>query len=281
MSISLNPKKFSAGTFLEEGVYEFTKCRWASNDYGGAASKPALVFETTLVDVDGEEKVQFWSAGDLSNFAPTEDGSDIVQVGQRATLSQSSNVYELLKSMLDAGFPEDKFDEIGSRANGYNGLRAYIILRDQKPRTGRGIEPAPVSTTGADGERKRQIPVVRSIERLPWEAPAAGTVPAAAPKPAAAPRPSSAPPAVAAPAPTPASAASSADEEELDNIASSIIFTVLGDNGGRVGRAKLVQPALNNPDYAAIRPGLMKRLSGNWAAERGLIKFEGTDAVLA
>ncbi len=162
---SLNPKKFSTGTIFEEGVYEWTNCRWEEYDYNGRAPRAVLALAVDLVGEDGEVHDQRWSAGDLKHFAPSEDGSDLLQVGSRETLTNSTNVYDLMKSLLDAGFPEDRFDQIGSKVAGYNGLRTYIVWRDQKSREGLAEPPKQVLQSECERENVA-APAIGLADRL-------------------------------------------------------------------------------------------------------------------
>ena len=76
-------------------------------------------------EADDDERFihQFWSAGNMDHFRPSMDGKEptggtgmeigpgvyAIRVGQRTALNNNTNAAQLMRSLLDAQFPREKF----------------------------------------------------------------------------------------------------------------------------------------------------------------------------
>lgn len=112
-----------------------------------------------LVDDDGVESVQHYSAADPSRFLPGQDGRELVPVGAATNLNKSSNFFILMNGLINAGFPENKVD---NDISVLEGLYAYWIGVPEPKRVG-------LARTAEQDARVRVIPVPSQIHRLPWE----------------------------------------------------------------------------------------------------------------
>jgi len=155
-------------------IFQYTK------KDGSPALKPdgtparATAAALTLLDDDGNENLQHYSAGDPERFVPSSDGKTLVSVSGAESISKSCNFHILMNALVNAGFPENKLDDDISTLDG---LYAYWIGVPEPKRPG-------LVRTAEQEARTRVIPVPSVIQKLPWEKAKAGTrVPAAgAPK---------------------------------------------------------------------------------------------------
>jgi len=158
--VSLNPDTFTAGGAGPSDVnVTFVKCRFAEYDYNGTVEKPTLALECELL-VEGEKNttLQYFSAGDLNRFQPSEDGRQLEKVGSAETLNNNTNFNTLIKSIRDAGFPSDKLDTEELGIGALDGLYAHVQQIPQQKRA--GLEGS------KDG---KTVMVVDKILKLPWE----------------------------------------------------------------------------------------------------------------
>ncbi len=131
-------------------------------DYAGKASKPVPGIEFILLTEEGEEVSQFWSVGKPEDWQPSSDGKKIEAIGRAVALNVSSNGAYLIKSIVNAGFPEDKItDEITC----FEGMEAHFIRT--APATKRNVPARPARADGRVFEDT--ILTVDKIHKLPWE----------------------------------------------------------------------------------------------------------------
>lgn len=106
--ISLKPSDaVHGGGMVPEGDYDVVDAKFAPWDYNGtvATAVPALGIEYKNED---QSFVQWYSAGDMKNLAPSEDGKRLRKVGTSGGLNDSTNCYQFLTALIRAGFSEDK-----------------------------------------------------------------------------------------------------------------------------------------------------------------------------
>lgn len=238
--ISLRPSDQQQGGLLDDVDVTFTDVNFVEYDYGGSISTPVLALHATLLDGEGKANEQYWSAGDLSRFQPSEDGLSIVAVGASKGLNNNTNAAALLRSVVDAGFPEDKFGD-GS-VDVLEGLVAHVNRVAQPKRA--GIQ------TGADKKFDPTVLVVTKVVKLPWEK--------GSPKGAATPKTAGTAGKTAA---STAAASPSEGDSDLTTEAAETLVLVLGENNGSIPKAKLAgklfKPLMKN----ANRGELLKLLT--------------------
>lgn len=183
MGISFKPSETVTGGLLQDVDVRINKARYTVFDYNGKAEKPALTVAIAMEPVDGgEEFVQYYSAGSLERFAPSEtsDGSPLSSVGDEGCfvvpsegstatqLSRSSNFIFFIQELVNASFPEDR---IGDDISVLEGTVMHVIRKAAPKREG---GPAPV-----EGAREKTILVPSKVLKLPWEKGAKGAAKAA------------------------------------------------------------------------------------------------------
>lgn len=157
--IGLKPSEFvEGGGLLDNVTAKIKTARFVTWDYGGKGpSSPALKL---VLDVDGDEAEQYWSAGKADDWQPSKDGLTLVSIGSAKGLNKGSNLGIFLISIIEAGFPEDKLDDDCSI---FEGMEAHFV---RVPAPKRNV----VAQPRADGKTFEQtILVVDKIVKMPWE----------------------------------------------------------------------------------------------------------------
>ena len=129
-SVSLLPDDMIAGGLADDFDGVVREARYAPFDYNGTVEHPVLAIRLKIerlgTDVDPEDRTidQYWSAGNLDQFRPSMDGANptpgegmaiepgtcAIRVGDRTALNNNTNAAQLMRSLLDAQFPRDKFN---------------------------------------------------------------------------------------------------------------------------------------------------------------------------
>ena len=123
---SLNPDNMASAGLADDFDGEITKARFVPWNYAGAMESYVLAAAVTIKPDEEsgfEEFTQYYSAGNLEHFVPSEDGSEPVdlegwdeediedvegiyafQVGRREQLSNSSNFADFISKLVAAGY---------------------------------------------------------------------------------------------------------------------------------------------------------------------------------
>lgn len=169
-AVSMLPDDFVAGGLFDDQVATVVEAVFAPFDYNGNIEGAVLAAKLTLQpDEDGADPVtQYWSAGALNSFKPSEDGDEptdgdgmetgegyfVVPVGSRTNLNNNTNWSQLLVSLLDADFPREK---ISSDIRFLVGLKAHW---NRLPPTRKGGQMA-------DGGGKKDVLCVTKVIEEP------------------------------------------------------------------------------------------------------------------
>jgi hypothetical protein len=164
---SLNPDDFIQGGLADDFRGKITEAVYAKWDYEGNIDHDVLAVKLTIEREDGEKPVvQFWSAGDLTNFVPSQDGEEeaeegpfALRVGKKTALTNSTNFAHLLEAILDAGTASKKF----TKANLTTSLACLETLDAQWNRIPQKKRAGLVPTEGAGANRGKDILVVTEV----------------------------------------------------------------------------------------------------------------------
>lgn len=152
---SIRPSDFSEGggapIQMNLLVLESRLVQW---DYEGKSPTPTLALRLSLKNDEGETYSQYYSAGDLQRFVPSEDGKRAKKVGTAEKISKSTNMFVFFQAVVNAGFPENKLE---GDVSVIEGLYAYW---DAKTIAKRG---------GLEGSKETIITVPTKMHKLPWE----------------------------------------------------------------------------------------------------------------
>ena len=192
-AVSFNPSDMIAGGLKDDFRGKITEAVYVPWDYeGNLDGDPVLGVRLTIDELDeksgeslGEDPViQTWSAGNLTDFMPSNDGIDpnegegmeiepgpyAVKVGKKAALNNNTNFAHLMQTILDTGkasglFGVEQLTEAAGSLACLEGIDAHWNRVAQKKRSG----------ITDDGEKKnRDVLVVTEMYGYGDEAPAKG-----------------------------------------------------------------------------------------------------------
>lgn len=236
--LSLRPSTFvEGGGLLDDVDVTVKQSVFAFYDYNGTVSPPSPSLGLTLVDPDGKEHDQFFSAGDAKYFSPSADdknpsdiGKYLVAVGDKTAVNNNTNLAKFIASLVNAGFPEDKLES--GDISILEGLE-FHLKREAVKRTG-------LVRTGKNAGREQTVITVAKIIRLPWEKGASTSKAASSAKPTNG----------AAPA------------DDISTKAGEVLLEVLMENDGKLPKAKVSTAAFGklkgDPNQKAISQLLFK-----------------------
>lgn len=245
MPVLLTPENLTAGDAIQPGVYTVVGARFVEWDYNGRTPSKSPALAMTLRSDDGDEHLQYWSAGSLDQFRPSATGNDgeaapegpyLCRVGVYDKLSGSSNVGRLIQSLGRAGFPPASYSPHAGQM--FDGLRAHF---DWEERPQRAPQP------GQETRGPQRTLVVRSIVSLPGEG-------------------------IAATAAAPAVPAVSAED-----IARRLLEKALA-GGKPVLKARVVGQVFDEVDPSQQNAVVML-LNSKWAVEQGICGMDGASFV--
>jgi len=263
--VSLKPSEAVAGGLLDDVTVDWKECAFEMWDYNGKIPAPVPALKVAMEEPDTkEEHTQYWSCGRAQDWAPSNDGKQLVAVGSATAIRTSSNVFVLLKSLVDCKFPEDK---LGNDISELQGLRAHMsrVAAPKRP----GLAKA--KRTAADGtEYEDTILVVSDIHNMPWEKA----------KPTGAPKTAGVGTAKAA-APTKAAPPAEGEAQPIDEEATTFMMEALADAGDDGIPRKTIptvafQKLTGNPNRNAIAKRVYEEdflSAGPWVYDGTVIKM--------
>lgn len=215
IGVSINPETFVQGGLIDDVDAILSSVRFTKFNYEGKSDE-VLALKVNFTTPDGEAHEQYYSAGDLKRFQPSDDGARAIPVGGASALVVSSNASQFLISIVNAGFPKNKLSDDVSV---FDGTGVHLRRIAQAERKG-------LSKPKDGEERQKTILVVEKILFQPGEKPTfvvgSGTgISKGAP---AANKSVGAPAAVASSAP--------ASSASLDEKTTGYVIQVLSENGG-------------------------------------------------
>lgn len=153
-------------------------------DYNGNIDHEVLALGIQFQDDNGKTYDQYYSAGELTYFVPSDDGAGVVPVADKQLLNDNTNAMKFLMSLLEVGFPEETLAT--GNVKELVGTKIHVKQQAQPVRQG-------LIRGGKNADRTPTVLLASALISLPGqEAPApakkapAGKVPGAqAAKPAA------------------------------------------------------------------------------------------------
>lgn len=260
---SFLPEDMVQGGLIDDQDVTIKSATFAMFDYGGKSESGAsLALRLELEDTDGGIHEQFASLGKVAteNFAPSEDGFNIVQTGEKSALNKGSNYEHFMTSLLAAGFPSTL---LKNGINGMDGTKVHVVRKKIERKGGNFM---------FQKEGGSEVLVVTEVLSLPGEGggkKAAGGAKAA--------------PAKAAPAKASAAKAAPADDagdgevSDFDNELRMVLVGAVADAPAGLTKPKLVQVVFKGYDgdknKAAKRVAEESFLAAG--AEAGLWAWDG------
>ena len=147
------------GGLINDVDVTIKQARWVIWDYAGKSQKNTLAAHITYVDEDKQENDAYYSAGDPESFQPgkRDGGKTLDKIGKREQLSDSTNFFQFISSVVNAGYPEDMID--GSDITFLEGLKVHVLREAQPERKGIAKDPADT--------REKTVLCVSKIYNLP------------------------------------------------------------------------------------------------------------------
>jgi hypothetical protein len=223
---------------------------------------------TKYVNVDvtytggAQEITEHYMLGGADQWAPNASKTGAIPVTEGGRVWNKSDVYKLVKSFIDAGFPKNR---VSNDLSVFAGLDVHVNRVTQEGATYLDSEGK---------ERQRTTLLVSKIYTSPADM-ASGAYSKAAGKVG---RPAKG---AATPAAT-ANVASSEGDDANDAYATELLVEILTESGGELPKERLPQPAfikITRAKKAAIRQAVQDRLQNdaflNSLAEQGLIGYDG------
>lgn len=217
---TFDPEGFAVGGgLLDDADVLLKEVGFQVYDYNGKG-KETTALRVVMEDGEGKVHEQYYSVGDPSKFAASDDGSKILLTGTAASINAKSNFAQFAKSLIDSGVNRAllQTDDIRVIA----GMRLHVNAVAQKDKDGKVVKN--------DGGFDRTLLLATKLIALPGEKPTTKAG-AKATKPAA-----------GAPATSktaaPAAAAAEVSEEVADK-AVRYIALVATKQGGTVPRSKV------------------------------------------
>lgn len=217
--VSFAPDAFLKGGGLIDDVdATIETARFATYDYDGKIQNPVLALHVIL-KVDGEEEAhdQWYSAGDLAHFVPSNDGCRVIPTGSKTGLSDGSNLFVFLTSLGNAGYDMNKLAD--GDISVLDGLRAHWVRIPQPKRSG-----LPSQAAGPGGQQREKT--ILTVQKVLGEAKGKGKV--AAGKTTAG---------KAAPAKAPAPATNG--DNDLDETLQGLVMEIIAEAGGSIAKKDL------------------------------------------
>lgn len=257
--ISLKPKDAVESTGLLDDVdVEVVGAAFEMWDYNGTQpqSVPALKLSMSVTDASGGQEVhdQYYSVGKPTDWAPTADGKQLQAIGTAVSLNSGSNGAILFKSLVEAGFPEDK---IGDDVTVFVGTKGHVNRLPAPKRP--GLKKREGDT------REAMILCFTRIISLPGEAKAGGTNAS-----------SNTPPYHISTGSQPSVATSSIEETTT-----AILMGLLAEAGGKLTKASIPQKVFGKVKDRADKNAIVGKAfmddflsKGPWKYANGILSLE-------
>lgn len=160
VGFSTDPDDATSGGLFGPGRAKFIKARYGLHKYkdksGTVVNKAvALIIQLSR---SGEKAVQAWTVG--NGFGFSEDGLGLVPKDGQTGLSDSSNLYHLVKSLKDQGAPKDVYSQLGNDCSVLDGIVVELALKPL-PKINDGKK-------GRDPDKPRTVLVVDDVIEASW-----------------------------------------------------------------------------------------------------------------
>jgi hypothetical protein len=107
--VSLKPSDaIHGGGMVPEGRYKILEAKFTLWDYNGTQPNAVPALGVEYKGTDDSTYTQYYSAGDIKNLTPSEDGKRLRKVGSSGGLNDGTNLFQFLHALVNANFPEDK-----------------------------------------------------------------------------------------------------------------------------------------------------------------------------
>ena len=162
MGVSLKPRDAIETGLIDDVDVTLKAHKFVLWDYAGKVPVPTPALCVEMEDGEGATHVQYYSAGDSKNFQPSADGKTLEAMGSQTGVNKSSNCFQYLSSIINAGFPEDR---MGDNITVLDGIKAHVKRIPQQERAGL----VRLQSQAGQAERKMTVLIVSQIHEIPGE----------------------------------------------------------------------------------------------------------------
>lgn len=122
---SLSPETFVEGGGLVDDVdLTIQEAKFIMWDYNGKIPQATPALCLSMLAEEDEKIEQYYSMGSSKDWMPSDNGKQLLSVGQATAIRKTSNGGIFLTSLVDAGFPVEK---LGDDITVLEGLQAHMI----------------------------------------------------------------------------------------------------------------------------------------------------------
>lgn len=156
--VSLKPSTFVESGLLDDADVKITDAAFCIWNYGGKGPDSLALgveFHELVAQADGTFKKheQFYSAGDMNYFRPSQNGGATLEpISDRTAMNGNTNAAQFIASLVKAGFPESQFESGSCKV--IIGLSVHVNRVAQPKRQG---------LKRAEGERESTVLLVSRI----------------------------------------------------------------------------------------------------------------------
>ena len=97
----------SQGSIIDDIDVLIADAAFVQWDYNGNIDHEVLALGIQFQDDNGKTYDQYYSAGELTYFVPSDDGAGVVPVADKQLLNDNTNAMKFLMSLLEVGFTEE------------------------------------------------------------------------------------------------------------------------------------------------------------------------------
>lgn len=151
------------GGIIDDIDVEIIDAAFCQYDYQGNLDHEILALAIQYQDEAGKTYDQYYSAGELIYFVPSDDGSMAVPVADKQMLADSSNAWKFLASLIEVGFPVEMLES--GNVKKFVGMKVHVKQHAQPKRQG-------LIRGGKNADREPTVLLVTSILSMPGETPA-------------------------------------------------------------------------------------------------------------
>lgn len=133
-AMSLRPETFVEGGGLVDDVdLTIQEAKFVMWDYNGKIPQASPALCLSMLAEENEKIEQYYSMGSSKDWMPSDNGKQLLSVGQATGIRKTSNGGIFLTSLVDAGFPVEK---LGDDITVLEGLQAHMIRVPAPKRSG-------------------------------------------------------------------------------------------------------------------------------------------------
>lgn len=150
----------SQGGLIDDIDVEIMDAVFCEYDYAGSIDHNILALGLSLRDGEGKTYDQYYSAGELTYFVPSDDGAMAVPVADKQLLTDTCNAWKFLMSLIECGFPVAAL-ETGNIKN-LIGMQVHVKQFGQPKRQG-------LIRGGKNPDREPTVLLVTEILAMPGQ----------------------------------------------------------------------------------------------------------------